>query len=144
MSQSDTKSKTEPQRDAINVLLVEDHGMMRDALVEFLAGFPSVRVAGAVATGDEALAHVSTRQPDLVLADVSLPGMSGIELVQEIGQRWPDLPCLMLSGHHASSYVQRSREAGARGYVLKGNPDELESAIDAVAKGGTYFGASVS
>jgi DNA-binding NarL/FixJ family response regulator len=141
---SQMKSNTTPQSGTIDVLLVEDHGMMRDALVEFLAGFPNVRVAGAVATGDEALAHVSGQQPDLVLADVSLPGMSGIDLVEEIGKRWPDLPCLMLSGHHASSYVQRSREAGARGYLLKGNPDELEAAIDAVAKGGTYFGASVS
>jgi DNA-binding NarL/FixJ family response regulator len=141
MSDEPDKSKI---RDTVEVLLVEDHGMMRDALVEFLGGFPRVRVAAAVGTGDEALAHVETHRPDLILADVSLPGMSGIDLVQEVGRRWPDLPCLMLSGHHASSYVQRAREAGARGYLLKGNPDELEAAIDTVAKGGTYFCASIS
>ena len=128
----------------IDVLLVEDHVMMRDALVEYLAGFPGVRVCGAVATGDEALARLNDAQPDVVLVDVSLPGMSGIELVKEIGGRWPTLPCLMVSGHHTTEYVQRSREAGARGYLLKGNPDELHAAIDAVAGGGTYFGASVS
>jgi DNA-binding NarL/FixJ family response regulator len=137
-------SRSSSQGGNVDVLLVEDHGMMRDALVEFLAGFSGVRVAGAVATGDEALALLAQQLPDLVLADVSLPGMSGIDLVQEIGRRWPDLPCLMLSGHHAASYVQRSREAGARGYLLKGNPDELQVAIDTVARGGTYFGASVS
>jgi DNA-binding NarL/FixJ family response regulator len=128
----------------VDVLLVEDHVMMRDALVEFLAGFPAVRVCGAVATGDEALDWLDDEQPDVVLVDVSLPGMSGIDLVEEIGRRWPELPCLMVSGHHTTEYVQRSREAGARGYLLKGNPDELQAAIDAVAGGGTYFGASVS
>jgi DNA-binding NarL/FixJ family response regulator len=128
----------------IDVLLVEDHVMMRDALVEFIAGFPGVHVCGAVATGDEALAWLDDEQPDVVLADVSLPGMSGIELVEEIGKRWPEVPCLMVSGHHTTEYVQRSRDAGARGYLLKGNPDELQAAIDAVANGGTYFGASVS
>jgi len=136
-------SQAQPPR-VIDVLLVEDHLMMRDALVEFLSGFPGVRVCGAVATGDEALDRLDQEQPDVVLADVSLPGMSGIELVEEIGRRWPGLPCLMVSGHHTTEYVQRSRDAGARGYLLKGNPDELQAAIDTVASGGTYFGASVS
>jgi DNA-binding NarL/FixJ family response regulator len=137
-------SKPTSQGGTTEVFLVEDHGMMRDALVEFLAGLKGVRVAGAVATGGEALEQLAERRPDLVLADVSLPGMSGIELVQEIGNRWPELPCVMLSGHHAASYVERSRDAGARGYVLKGNPDELQVAITTVAQGGTYFGPNVS
>lgn len=123
----------------IQVFLVEDHGMMRDALVEYLAGCPGVQVCGSAETADEALEDLATLQADVVLADVSLPGMSGIELVQEIGRRWPELPCLMLSGHHAASYVQRSRSAGARGYLLKGNPDELQPAIEQVASGGSYF-----
>ncbi|MFU8814591.1 MAG: response regulator transcription factor [Pseudomonadales bacterium] len=123
----------------IEVFLVEDHGMMRDALVEFLGGFPGVSVCGTAESAAEALERLGELKPGLVLADVSLPGMSGIELVQEICRRWPDLPCLMLSGHHASSYVQRSRSAGARGYLLKGNPDELQPAIEQIANGGTYF-----
>ncbi len=74
----------------------------------------------------------------MLLVDVSLPQMNGIELVAVLHTMYPELPCLMLSGHHAAHYVTRALEAGAWGYVLKDNPNEIIEGIERVLEGKIY------
>jgi DNA-binding NarL/FixJ family response regulator len=89
-------------------------------------------------TAEEALRQLHGQQFDLALVDVFLPEMSGISLVALIREQYPDLPCLMLSGHMLDYYVQSSLNAGARGYVLKDKSDEILEGIQHVLHGETY------
>src|SRR5690606_32677053 len=82
--------------------------------------------------------------PDLVLVDVSLPGISGIELVGKSNVAYPGLLCLMLSGHKEPAYVQRSLELGARGYVAKGNPPAIVEGVRRVLDGELYLSDDVA
>lgn len=115
---------------------------MRKILIEFVDrdGF---HVCGSAATGEEALEGLEQTSAELVLIDVSLPGMSGIDLVQELRSTDPARMCLMLSAHTGLQYVQSALEAGARGYVLKGNPYELQDALRTVVQGEMYFSETV-
>lgn len=79
---------------------------------------------------------------DLVLVDISLPQMNGAELIAIIRDRWPHLPCLVLSGHGETTYIERARNAGARGYLLKGTPYELPEAVRRILAGAEYFAKS--
>lgn len=122
----------------LSVLLVEDHPIMRETLSELLSDIPEVELDGTAASGEEALSLCETFTPNLALIDVSLPGMNGIELVEALLIRHPETACLMLSGHQENTYIQRAIAAGARGYTLKGDPAEIEKAIQQVIKGGNY------
>ena len=73
-----------------------------------------------------------------MLIDLSLPGMNGIELIQELRARYPDLRCAILSGHRSKTYARRALAAGANGYVLKGDPLEIETALHAILSGQRY------
>ena len=73
-----------------------------------------------------------------MLIDLSLPGMDGIELMRELRSRYPDLRCAILSGHRSKVYAHRALAAGARGYVLKGDPIEIEAALNAILSGERY------
>ncbi len=121
-----------------SIFIVEDHDIMSEMLREYIKDVPGLAVCGAAATGEaalEALEALPAAQADLVLVDVSLPEMSGIDLVRTLHARWPNLPCLMLSGHREAAYVKRAREAGASGYVLKGDPHKLTQAIQNMRTG---------
>jgi DNA-binding NarL/FixJ family response regulator len=124
-------------------LLVEDHPLMRETLSEFLSEMSSVELIGMVSSAEEALGFCAERTPGLALIDVSLPGMNGIDLVGELKARYPDMRCLMLSGHREISYIERAMASGARGYVLKGNPTELLQGVAEVVAGGTYLSDTV-
>jgi DNA-binding NarL/FixJ family response regulator len=124
-------------------LLVEDHPLMRETLSEFLREMSTVELVGMVSSAEEALAFCEQRTPDLVLIDVSLPGMNGIDLVAELHARYPTMRCLMLSGHREVSYVERALANGAQGYVLKGDPSELLRGVAEVAEGRTYLSETV-
>lgn len=102
-----------------------------------------LEVCGSAATGEAALQQLATVAADLVLLDLALPAMSGIEVVQALQVRQPALPCLILSGHSQASYIRQALAAGARGYVLKGTPSEILLAIQTVGAGGTYLSAAV-
>lgn len=121
-----------------NIYIVEDHRSMRDMLREFLDMAPDFHVCGVAETAEEALQDLPELDVHLLLIDVSLPGMNGIDLAEEVGSRWPELSCLMFSAHEETSYARRSLAVGARGYVLKGNPDELSGAIRQVLEGRMY------
>jgi DNA-binding NarL/FixJ family response regulator len=120
------------------IFLVEDHAFMRAALQEFLGTMSGFEVCGAVENADSALGQIAAAEVDLALIDVSLPGMNGIDLVRTLTRRCPTLYCVMLSGHGEQNYVRRSLAAGASGFILKGNPDELPIALRAVLDGEIY------
>ncbi len=121
------------------IFLVEDHKMMAEALVSILNGKGNFQVADVAETAEDALERLPNVDVDLALVDVVLPHTSGIELVSILRQRYPNLPCLMISGRSASQYVKRALEAGARGYVLKDDIQEVIHGIRRVLEGGVYL-----
>lgn len=127
----------------LKVFIVEDHFVMRETLGYLIKREPGLAVCGVAETGEAAFQQLATVAADLVLVDLSLPGMNGIDLIQRLQARQPDLPCLILSGHTEVTYIRQALAAGARGYVLKGNPPEIVEGIRAVGGGGTYLSAAV-
>jgi DNA-binding NarL/FixJ family response regulator len=124
---------------SLKIFIVEDHAITRYTLGKFLQKKPGLEVCGEAAGGAEALQRLAEVEADLVLIDVLMPGMSGLQLVEQLQERYPALLCLMLSGHSETLYVRKAFSAGARGYVLKGNPSEILEAIRAIGEGGTYL-----
>ena len=125
------------------LFIVEDHPVMRQSLRAFLRRQADIDFCGEAATAEAALGQLEEARPDLVLIDVSLPGMSGLDLLELIRQRHPDLLCVMLSGHGERSHVDHALMAGARGYILKGDTDELAGALRKVIQGETYLSGLV-
>lgn len=121
------------------ILLVEDHKIMADALVKVLHRKGNFTVAGVAQTAEEALERLTDHPVDLALVDVVLPHTSGIELVSQIRDRYPHVPCLMISSWNSEQYVKNSLVAGARGYVLKDDVFEVIRGIRHVLDGGTYL-----
>ena len=113
------------------LFLVEDHAIMRRALHMLLQREPDFSIVGEAASGEEALAELENLAtlPDLVVLDISLPNMSGLDLLSELQSRWPSLPCVVLSGHDRSVYVERARSAGARAYIHKSAVHEIVPGI---------------
>ncbi len=119
------------------ILVVEDHPLFVQSLVRLLRDRGKYDVT-AVGSAEQALEELPRSAFDLVLIDVSLPGISGIELIDGVHEQKPNLPCLMVSGHTGSHYVHQSMAAGARGYVLKEDINGIMEAIRQVLRGGTY------
>jgi len=109
-----------------SLLLVEDHESLAEMIANLLRQKGNFEVAAVVRSGEEALKVLPHLKVDLVVVDVALPRMDGIDLVAAIGKKFPGLPCMMLSAHAETAYVNRSLEAGARGYVVK---DDLAGLI---------------
>jgi DNA-binding NarL/FixJ family response regulator len=125
------------------LFIVEDHPIMRQSLRAFMKRQAGICVCGEAATAEAALVQIAEAQPEMLLIDVSLPGMSGLELLEQVRQHHPDVLCVMLSGHGERSHVDQAMMAGARGYVLKGDTDELADALHKVIQGETYLSALV-
>lgn len=115
---------------------------MRQMMQTFISDQPGFEVSGTVCTAEEALDALPD-DADLVLVDISLPAMNGIDLIGQIQARWPELPCLVCSGHSEVTYVERALAAGARGYVAKGDPAELTEALQCMRRGEAYLSASL-
>ena len=129
----------------IRLVIVDDHSLVRDGLRARLAVVSRLRVIGEAASGAEALALAAADAPDLMLIDVGMRGMNGIELATVLRARHPEVRVLMLSMYDNREYVLSAVRAGARGYVLKESPtEEILSAISAVCAGGSYFSPQVS
>lgn len=124
------------------ILLVEDHQTMAETMAEYLRRKLDAEVHIAQ-SGEAALRKMSELYVGLVLVDVSLPEMNGIDLIAALQQRSPDVPCLAVSGHTEPKYVRRAFEAGVQGYVEKGDPDALIEAVQCVLAGETYLGGSL-
>ena len=122
------------------VLLVEDHIVVRDGLAAVLATMSDCLLVGAVGTGAEALAAVPTFEPDVVLLDVHLPDISGLEVMRQL-RTAPKCPAfLILTSSDSDHTIRQAFDLGARGYVIKsGGVDELTQAVQAVARGKRYL-----
>lgn len=129
----------------IRVLLVEDHQVVREGLRALLQAEPDIAVAGEAADGREALQKVAGTSPDVVLMDVGLPGLNGIEAIRVIREAHPHLSFLVLSMHDDAQTVERALRAGARGYVLKGlGVAQVCAAIRQVHRGDVYLSPQLS
>lgn len=125
-------------KDAPSVLVVEDHAVFTTALLHMLQK-GNIEVKDVAVSAEDALQKLTDIQVDLVLVDISLPHMSGLELVTEVNKLYPELPCMVLSGHVASHYVRRALSSGARGYVVKDNVEGLFEGIQRVLGGEIYI-----
>lgn len=130
----------------IRILLVDDHAMARRGFRLILGEHPAeFEVVGEAGGGAEALALIRQLVPDLVLLDIVMPQMSGVEVTQQVVQNWPNVRVLVLSMHKDSIYVREVLRAGAKGYVLKESVDEeLLRAVRTVAGGEAYIAPGVS
>ena len=117
------------------ILVVEDHPSMREALVAYVSSLPNVEVCGTAADAEDALTELARASVDIVLIDISLPGMSGLDLLREVKARWHWIHCLILTGHDAAAYRAEAFSRGAYGYVSKGNAEDLGVAIRAARDG---------
>jgi len=122
-----------------SVLVIEDHMVFGKALVHLLTEKTHYNIVGPLRSGEEALTQLPNLDIDLAIVDVSLPRMNGIELVMNIREKYPNIRCLILSGHMTSSYVQRALEAGAFGYVLKDDVGGVIEGMQRVLEGDIYL-----
>ncbi len=124
----------------IDVLVVDDHKVVRAGLVALLQQQPNLRVVGEAGTGEEALQCLERLSPDVVLMDLQMPVMGGVEATREIRRRWPKVAVLILTTYDDDELIWQGIQAGARGYLLKdAQPEELLSGVRTVASGGTLL-----
>ena len=129
----------------IKVLIAEDHVMVRQGFLVLLNAQPDIEVIGEAADGNEMIALAENLRPDVVLADISMPNLNGIEATKIIRQRFPDMPVIIITIHTSSSYVIRALRNGARGYVVKNDDfQHVIQAIKTVSLGQRYLSGQVS
>ena len=129
----------------IRIVVADDHRMLREGLVGLLNSEEDFTVVGEAGDGREALALVGELRPDVVILDVTMPGLNGIETARAITRDFGGAAVLGLSMHGESRFVTEMFQAGARGYVLKMCEfDELADAVRKVAAGGTYVSAAIA
>lgn len=126
-----------------SILLVEDHAIFAQALLRVLHERGQLDIIAIVESAEEALEKIPDLEVDLVLVDVSLPRRSGISLVIALHAKYPELPCVMLSGHVSQHYARSSLEAGARGYLVKDRANEILEGIQRVLQGEIYVSEEV-
>ena len=129
----------------IRVALVDDHSLVRDGIKALLAVMAPLEVVGEAESGAQAIEMVGRCQPDLLLVDISLRDMNGLEVTRVLRSQYPSLKVLMLSMYDNYEYVSESVRAGASGYVLKNSPSrEIIAAIEAIVSGGTFYSAEIA
>lgn len=129
----------------LRVLVVDDHPMFRAGVTGLLDSVADTEVVGSAGDGDAAVREATLTRPDVILMDLDLPGITGLEAIRRIAKASPESAVLVLSMLDDDDSVLAAMRAGARGYVLKGaGQEELLAAIRAVAAGGAVFGAAVA
>ena len=129
----------------IRVLVVDDHAILRDGIRSLLERQSDISVVGEATNGREAMAYVSEYMPDIVLMDIAMPGMDGIEATHQIKKLYPEVHVLILSQYDSQEYIDPLLKAGASGYVLKNSGGrELISAIRHVADDGAFLEPKVA
>jgi DNA-binding NarL/FixJ family response regulator len=129
----------------VRVLLAEDHALVRQGFRRMLEDDPRLAVVGEANTGLSAIELAGRLRPDVVVMDLSMPEIGGLEATQEILKANPEIKVLILSMYSNEAYVRKAFEAGAKGYILKDAVDvDLPQAIMALAQGGAYMSPSIS
>ncbi len=127
----------------IRILIADDHTLVRDGLKQILSATPGLVVAAEATDGGQTLARIRAEDFDLVLLDMSMPGLSGIDLVRRLKLERPKLKILVLSMHGEQQYAVRAYKAGASGYLTKDSASaQLVAAIRKIAAGGVYISAA--
>ncbi|WP_234737193.1 response regulator transcription factor [Tellurirhabdus bombi] len=126
-------------------MLVDDHSIVRNGIRSLLEQVDDFEIIDEATDGEEALEKLKTHQPDIIMMDISLPGMSGIQTTQVISRLYKNVRTLMLSMHNNEDYIMRSVEAGAYGYILKdSSSDEMIKALQTIQSGEKYFSSPVA
>lgn len=129
----------------IRVMLVDDHTLLREGLRALLENYPDIEIAGDALTGEEALERIGALVPDVVLMDIAMPGMNGLEATRRIREQNPQIRVLVLTQLEDRQMVVSLLQAGASGYVLKrALGSDLVTAIRAVYQGGTFLDPNVT
>jgi DNA-binding NarL/FixJ family response regulator len=129
----------------IKLILVDDHQLVRDGIKALLTGIPDISIIGEASCATELFSELETLKPDLLIMDISLPEVSGIEITKKICKEYPGLKVLILSMYNNEEFIINSLKAGARGYLPKNTSrDELLEAIYTIHRGEEFFGESVS
>jgi DNA-binding NarL/FixJ family response regulator len=129
----------------IRVLLADDHALVRAGLRALIERLPGVEVTGEASNGREAVKQIHALRPDVVLMDIGMSELNGLEATARVTKECPGVRVIILSMHTSEEYVVRALRAGAAGYLVKGaGPAELEVAVQAVARGQTYLSPAVS
>jgi DNA-binding NarL/FixJ family response regulator len=137
-----------PSPSPIRVLLCDDHRIVREGLRQVLTdpanGMPEIRVVAEATNGSEALQQVEalagTHGVDVVLLDIAMPEKDGLDVLQSLGQQWPELPVLMFSTYPERQYAARCIQMGAAGYLHKSaDPDDMVAAVRTASRGGRYL-----
>jgi DNA-binding NarL/FixJ family response regulator len=129
----------------IRVLIADDHGIVREGLRAVLGAEPDIEVVGEAATGKEVVERAAKLRPDVILMDIQMPGINGIEATRRILEANPHVGVVVLTMFEDDDSVFSAMRAGARGYVLKGaDPSEILKVLRAVAGGEAYFGPEIA
>jgi DNA-binding NarL/FixJ family response regulator len=129
----------------ISVLVADDHGVVREGVRRVLENERDIRVCGEAADGEEVLAQIERHRPDVVVLDISMPGLSGLEALERVRARHPETKIVLLSFRADAPLIQTAVSLGADGYLLKSaRGEEILSAIREVVRGGCYFSPPVA
>ncbi|MBI5034045.1 MAG: response regulator transcription factor [Chloroflexi bacterium] len=129
----------------IRILIADDHALFRDGIHALLASLSDVQVVGEASTGEDAIAQAATLQPDVILMDIQMPGINGIEATRRILHTSPHIGIIVVTMFEDDDSVFAAMRAGARGYILKGaGQAEMLRAIRAVATGEALFSAAIA
>lgn len=129
----------------IRVILADDHTLVRAGIRVLLEKLPGVEVVAEAGDGREVLNLIKLHRPDVVLMDITMPGLSGLEVVERLNKQLPKVRIIMLSMHHNEEYVWRALKAGATGYLLKkAATAELATALQRVTQGEIYLSKEIS
>lgn len=127
------------------ILIVDDHSLVRAGLRRLIQEVTSAQIVGEASAGTEALGIIEAARPEIVLMDISMPGMNGLEATAQISARFPDVRVIILSMYCSEEDVLQALRAGASGYLHKSSaPAEIAIAINAIVSGGVYLSPSVS
>ncbi len=129
----------------VTIVVADDHKIVREGLVKLLEAREDFTVIGEASDGEEAVEMVLDKQPDIVLMDINMPKLSGIDATRRIGKRGCNAKILVLSMHESRNYVEEVLRAGASGYVVKNSASQdVHNAIDAVRAGASYLSPAIT
>lgn len=129
----------------INIVLVDDHAIVRNGIKALLSSEQYIKIVGEASDGSEAVTIVTNTSPDLIVMDINMPVMNGLDALKAMRQNGLEIPCLILSMHESEEYVMKALDYGAAGYILKDTSKEhFLKAIKSIASGGKYFSGAIS